>query len=65
MTKRTYTGNTDAVHAKKREGTQVMADTMIFLFGLKNLGIFGDRAVRGSTNPQLGVLLILAVLPTS
>jgi hypothetical protein len=52
MTKRTYTGNKDAVHAKKREGTQVMAEYLIFLFGLKNLGIFADRAVRGSSNPN-------------
>lgn len=72
MTIRKYTGNSDAVHSAKREGTQVFADTMIYLFGLRNLGIFGDRAVRGSSNPnppkvftQLGVLAILAELPTS
>jgi len=52
MTVRKYTGNTDAVHSTKREGTQVMAEYLIYFFGLKNLGIFADRAVRGSTNPN-------------
>jgi len=49
MTSRTYTGNKDAVHAQKREGTKVMADHMMFIFGLRNLGIFADREIRGTS----------------
>jgi peptidoglycan hydrolase-like protein with peptidoglycan-binding domain len=52
MAVRPYTGNKDAVHAAKREGTQVLANALIAKFGLKNLGIFSDRAVKGSANPN-------------
>lgn len=52
MSKRPYTGNKDAVHKEKREGTKYLADVLIYLFGLKNLGIFADRAVKGSSNPN-------------
>ena len=43
MTIRPYTGNKDAVHAKPRAGTKLFVDYCVFLFGVKNLGIFADR----------------------
>ena len=47
MTKpRKYTGNTDP-HPKTRPGTKQFQDLMVFLFGMKNLGIFANRPVRG------------------
>jgi len=52
MTIRPYTGNKDAVHATKREGTKVLADALMAKFGLKNLGIFANRPVKGSSNPN-------------
>ena len=52
MSIRPYTGNKDAVHAARREGTKVLADALMQKFGLTNLGIFADRAVKGSSNPN-------------
>ena len=47
MTKpRKYTGNTDP-HPKARPGTVRFQEMMVFLFGMKNLGIFANRPVRG------------------
>jgi len=44
---RPYTGSKDAVHAAKRAGTMAVYDNLKFLFGLKPLGVFSDRDVRG------------------
>lgn len=44
---RPYTGTTDAPHPSKREGTVAVYDWLKFLFGLKGLGVFVDRDVRG------------------
>jgi hypothetical protein len=57
MSKRPYTGNKDAVHSAKREGTQVMQDYLVYLFGLRKLGIYSNRDVRGSSkaNPPKSV----------
>ena len=47
---RPYTGNKDAHGVKgARPGTKRFQDTMGFLFGMKNLGIYASRAVRGGT----------------
>lgn len=47
MTKpRKYTGNTDP-HPKARPGTRRFQDMMVFLFGMKNLGVYANRPVRG------------------
>lgn len=48
---RPYTGNTDAVHKARREGTVGVSEWLRFLFGLKNLGIFVDRDIRGAAKP--------------
>jgi hypothetical protein len=37
MTSRPYTGNKDAVHAAKREGTKVFVDYCCYLFGVTTL----------------------------
>ena len=55
MTSRKYTGNTDAVHAQKREGTKVFVDYCCFLFGVTNLGIFSDRNMVGANPPKKSV----------
>ena len=52
MTSRPYTGRTDAVHEKTREGTKVFVDYCKFLFGVKNLGIFANRNLNGSGMPN-------------
>ena len=52
MTSRPYTGRTDAVHEKTREGTKVFVDYCKFLFGVKNLGIFANRNINGSGMPN-------------
>ena len=43
---RKYTGNKDP-HPKARPGTKRFQDLMIFFFGMKNLGIWVNRPVRG------------------
>lgn len=43
---RKYTGNTDP-HPKARPGTVRFQEYMTFLFGMKNLGIWVNRPVRG------------------
>lgn len=44
---RPYTGTKDAVHARKREGTVAVYEWLRFLFGLRPLGVFSNRDVRG------------------
>jgi len=47
---RTYTGTTDAEGVKSaRPGTKRFQDLMVFLFGMKNLGIYANRPVRGGS----------------
>ena len=55
MTSRPYTGNKDAVHSAKREGTKVFVDYCCYLFGVKNLGIFADRDMKGANPPKKSV----------
>ena len=55
MTSRPYTGNKDAVHAAKREGTKVFVDYFCYLFGVTNIGIFNDRNMVGTTPPKKSV----------
>lgn len=52
MTIRPYTGTTDAVHEKPREGTKTFVDHCKFLFGVKSLGIFANRNINGSGMPN-------------
>jgi hypothetical protein len=44
---RKYTGNTDP-HPKARPGTRQFQALMVFLFDMKNLGIYANRPVRGA-----------------
>ena len=58
MAKRPYTGNTDANGVTgARAGTKAFQDLMVYLFGMKNLGIYANRTVRGSSSktPPLSV----------
>ena len=55
MTSRPYTGNKDAVHAQKREGTKAFVDYCCYLFGVTNIGIFNDRNMVGTTPPKKSV----------
>jgi len=52
MTIRPYTGTTDAVHEKPREGTKAFVEHCKFLFGVKSLGIFANRNINGSGMPN-------------
>jgi len=53
MTVRPYTGNKDAAGITgARPGAKAFQDLMAFLFGMKNLGIYANRPVRGSSNPN-------------
>ena len=52
MTSRPYTGTTDAVHEKPREGTKAFVEYCKFLFGVKSLGIFANRNINGSGMPN-------------
>lgn len=55
---RPYTGNTDAAGVTgARPGTKTFQDLMCFLFGMRNLGIYANRTVRGSSsaNPPKSV----------
>lgn len=50
MASRPYTGNKDAAGVKgARPGTQSFQNLMAFLFGMKNLGIYANRPVRGGS----------------
>lgn len=53
---RPYTGNTDP-STGTRPGTKRFQDLLCFLFGMRNLGIYSNRTVRGSglANPPLSV----------
>ena len=50
MTSRKYTGNTDGNHPTERPGTKRFVEYMEFLFGVKSLGIYANRNMRGSSN---------------
>jgi len=52
MTSRPYTGTTDAVHEKPREGTKAFVEYCKFLFGVKSLGIYANRNIKGSGMPN-------------
>jgi hypothetical protein len=53
---RPYTGNKDAQGVTAaRAGTKKMQDYLCFLFGMKNLGIYANRPVRGSNSNALSV----------
>ncbi len=55
---RPYTGNKDAVGVKgARPGTVAFQGLMVFLFQMKNLGIYANRSIRGtgSSKPPLSV----------
>ena len=52
MTTRPYTGTSDAVHEKPREGTKAFVEHCKFLFGVKSLGIFANRNINGSGMPN-------------
>ena len=52
MTIRPYTGLKDSVHARPRAGTKAFVDYCEFLFGVKCLGIFGDRNINASGMPN-------------
>lgn len=50
MAVRAYTGNKDAQGVKgARPGTKRFQEMMAFLFGMKNLGIYANRPVRGGS----------------
>lgn len=53
---RPYTGNSDP-STGTRPGTKRFQDYLCFLFGMRNLGIYSNRSVRGSglANPPLSV----------
>ena len=50
MTSRPYTGNTDGNHPTERPGTKRFVEFMEYLFGMKSLGIYANRPMRGSAN---------------
>jgi len=52
VTIRPYTGLKDSVHPRPRAGTKRFVDYCEFLFGVKCLGIFGDRNINGSGMPN-------------
>lgn len=45
---RPYTGNSDPASGA-RAGTKQFQNLMVFLFGMKNLGIYANRPVRGGS----------------
>lgn len=51
---RTYTGNTD-VSKNARPGTIRFQEWVCFLFQMRNLGIYANRNIRGSTKNVLSV----------
>lgn len=55
MTKRNYTGNTDARGNVRRMGTLKFVDYCEFLFGVKNIGIYANRDMVGTTPPKKSV----------
>jgi len=52
MTKRTYTGSTDARGNVRRMGTLRFMDYCTFLFGVKNIGIYSDRGMRSDPSKK-------------
>ena len=57
MTIRPYTGTKDAVHSRPRAGTKLFVDYCVYLFGVKNIGIYADRNMKmsGMPNPPKSV----------
>lgn len=57
MTIRPYTGNKDGPHPQPRQGTIAFKNYMVYLFNVKNLGIYANRPVKGSPSktPHLSV----------
>ena len=53
MSPRPYTGNTDGNHPTPRAGTKRFVEYIEYLFGVKNIGIYANRAMR--SGPQLSV----------
>jgi len=50
MTSRKYTGNKEGNHPTPRPGTKRFVEFCEFLFGVKNIGIYANRPMRGSNN---------------
>ena len=50
MTSRPYTGNKDGNHPTERPGTKRFVEYMEFLCGMKSIGIYANRPMRGSSN---------------
>jgi len=50
MSPRPYTGNKEGNHPAERAGTKRFVDFMEFLFGVKSIGIYANRPMRGSAN---------------
>ena len=48
MTSRPYTGNKEGNHPTPRAGTTRFVDFCVFLFGVKNIGIYANRPMRNS-----------------
>lgn len=51
---RPYTGNTDPATGA-RPGTKRFQDLLCFLFGMRNLGIYANRSIRGTGKNVLSV----------
>ena len=52
MTKRTYTGSTDARGNVRRMGTLKFMDYCTFLFGVQSIGIYSDRGMRSDPSKK-------------
>lgn len=50
MSPRPYTGNKDGNHPTERKGTTRFVEFLEFLFGVKSIGIYANRPMRGSAN---------------
>lgn len=48
MSPRPYTGSKEGNHPTARAGTTRFVDFCVFLFGVKNIGIYANRPMRGS-----------------
>lgn len=49
MSPRPYTGNSDGNHPAPRAGTKRFVEFVEYLFGVKNIGIYANRPMRGSS----------------
>ena len=50
MSPRPYTGNKEGNHPAERTGTKRFVEFLEFLFGVKSIGIYANRPMRGSAN---------------